>query len=164
MLTRWHRPCTFPEERPRTASGRHEKAPPACCFPALEDLSLKDCCHQLTQDRIPTYNTLTMWERRISHEGLKAYRVIRGKHQEEADAKAAVGASEERWRKNQAIQKARDNRCHASVSKHLQLAIAQQQTEEARSELARSASILARALARKVSTGTSGRTRRPAAA
>ena len=50
----------------------------------------------------------SMWEKRISHPGLKAYRVVRGQTQQDADIKAALQIElwDERWRRAQEKQAA----------------------------------------------------------
>src|ERR1039458_6727890 len=50
-----------------------------------------------------------MWEVRVQHEGLKAYRVVRGATQQEAELKARlqVAAWNERWSNRQVVLKSR---------------------------------------------------------
>src|SRR6185437_2064119 len=84
-----------------------------------------------------------MWERRISHEGLNAYRVVRGSTEEDVTLKAQclLAAWEDRWQRVLQRQRTRQNRSWA-------VALAQQQTNQSRIELERLSTILSRALQR----------------
>jgi len=64
-----------------------------------------------------------MWEKRIVHQGLHAYRMIRGSTQDEVEVKARLqlAAWEERWSRRKEIQAARDNRLSKKSGWELQV-------------------------------------------
>ena len=84
-----------------------------------------------------------MFERRISHEGLKAYRVVRGSTEHDVHQKAEYQLAmwNDRWLSKQ-------TRSQVVLGKERSIALAQQRTERARIELDGLASILSRALER----------------
>ena len=85
-----------------------------------------------------------MFERRISHEGLKAYRVVRGSTGYDVQLKAEYQLQiwNDRWRSKQ-------TRSERVFGKERAISLAQQRTEQARAELDRLAAILSRALERR---------------
>jgi restriction system protein len=76
-----------------------------------------------------------MWEVRVQHEGLKAYRVVRGVTQQEAELKARlqVAAWNERWTRTQATLKTRQ----AKLQKSWDIATSKQTAQTRTQELQR---------------------------
>jgi restriction system protein len=73
-----------------------------------------------------------MWEVRVQHAGLKAYRVVRGTTQEEANLKAnlLVAAWDERWARTQSALKARQEKLQKSWDKEANKGAALSRTSE----------------------------------
>jgi restriction system protein len=86
-----------------------------------------------------------MWEVRVQHEGLKAYRVVRGATQQEAELKARlqVAAWNERWSNRQVVLKSRLQKIQKSWDNEANKETARKRTEELQTQLHALEAILA---------------------
>lgn len=78
-----------------------------------------------------------MWEVRVQHDGLKAYRVVRGATQQEADLKAnlQIAAWNERWARMQSALRARQEKLQKSWDIEANKESARTRTEELQRQL-----------------------------
>ena len=78
-----------------------------------------------------------MWEQQIRHDGLNAYRVIRGRAKEEVELKARLqlAAWNERWQRVQSAARVREERLKRSYSNEERRRIATERTTEAQAGL-----------------------------
>jgi restriction system protein len=85
-----------------------------------------------------------MWEVRVQHDGLKAYRVVRGATQQEAELKARlqVAAWNERWSNRQAALKSKLQKLQKSWDNDANKRTARSRTEELEGQLQALESIL----------------------
>jgi restriction system protein len=99
-----------------------------------------------------------MWEKRIVHEGLHAFRVVRGVTQEEVEIKARLQLAlwADRWRRKQELEQARHKRASKTVAWESQneadrraKAVALELTKEAEATVEGLKSLLPDALARQ---------------
>jgi restriction system protein len=89
-----------------------------------------------------------MWEVRVQHDGLKAYRVVRGATQQEAELKARlqVAAWNERWGNRQASLKSKLQKLQKSWDNEANKQTARSRTEELQSQLHALETLLAEGL------------------
>lgn len=92
-----------------------------------------------------------MWEVRVQHDGLKAYRVVRGATQQEAELKARlqVAAWNERWSSKEAALKSKMQKLQKSWSNEENKQTARTRTEESQSQINAVEVILAEGLQRR---------------
>lgn len=92
-----------------------------------------------------------MWEIRVQHEGLKAYRVIRGATPEEAELKANLQMAtwDERWSGRQAAQQVKQEKLQKSWSLEANRETARSRTAELEEQIAALGSILKDTLERQ---------------